>query len=181
MTTDDKYSLRNTGNLMQNIRMHLCQKQIGLSQFYCVILKSASNLEDFKKKMTLLADLFPKLIKTWLDKCLESPVWEDPSTDNMVNWSKHLFHLNGTPFNIIIDHCEGNWVGRSHFLWHAKSWGCLLTLWLPMTSILFLVEKIWRKQFRCSYLKNKSLFVNFFVHFSNLHQILEIFKHRKPS
>ena len=41
--------------------------------------------------MTLTAFVVPKLWapKTWLEKCLKSPVSEDPSTSNMVNMSKH--------------------------------------------------------------------------------------------
>ena len=34
-----------------------------------------------------------------------------------------------------------------------------------MTSILFLVETIQRKQFRCIYRKNEKLFIEFCVHF----------------
>ena len=34
-----------------------------------------------------------------------------------------------------------------------------------MTSILFLVETIQRKQFRCIYRKNEKLFLEFCVHF----------------
>ena len=30
-----------------------------------------------------------ELQKTWLDKCLKSPVSEDPLTSNMVNGPKH--------------------------------------------------------------------------------------------
>ena len=52
--------------------------------------------------------------KTWLDKCLKRPVWEDPSTGNMVNGLKHWFNLNGSTFTIFVDHCEGNAVGESH-------------------------------------------------------------------
>ena len=52
--------------------------------------------------------------KTWLDKCLKSPVWEDPSTSNMLNRRKHLFNLNNSTFTIFIDHCEGYWIGKSH-------------------------------------------------------------------
>ena len=40
-----------------------------------------------------------------------------------------------------------------------------LTHWLPMTSILFLVETIQRKQFRCIYRKNQKLLLYFCVHF----------------
>ena len=37
--------------------------------------------------MTFIDFVFLKLLapKTWLDKCLKSPVSEDPSTSNMVN------------------------------------------------------------------------------------------------
>ena len=37
--------------------------------------------------MTLIAFVFPKLrtLKTWLDKCLKSPVLEDLFASNMVN------------------------------------------------------------------------------------------------
>ena len=45
-----------------------------------------------------------------------------------------------------------------------------------MTSILFLTENIWRNQFGSKYLKNGKLFHNFFLHFRNLHEILNIFK-----
>ena len=49
-----------------------------------------------------------KLGKTWLDKCLKSPVSEHPLTGNAVNGPKHLFSLNYSTFTIFIDHCEGN-------------------------------------------------------------------------
>ena len=45
-----------------------------------------------------------------------------------------------------------------------------------MTSILFLTENIWRNQFGSNYLKKQKLFQNFFLHFRNLHEILNIFK-----
>ena len=43
-----------------------------------------------------------------------------------------------------------------------------------MTSILFLTENIWRNQFGRNYLKNKKVFLNFFLHFRNGHEILNI-------
>ena len=49
--------------------------------------KCTLNSEYFEKKMTLIDFVFLKLRapKTWLDKCLKSPVSEDPSRNNMVN------------------------------------------------------------------------------------------------
>ena len=52
------------------------------------------------------------LRKTWLDKCLKSPVSEDPFKGNMVNGPKHLFNLHDRTFTIFIDHCEDNGVGK---------------------------------------------------------------------
>ena len=43
-----------------------------------------------------------------------------------------------------------------------------------MTSILFLTENIWRNQFGSYYLKNQKLFLNYFLLFRNLHEILNI-------
>ena len=48
------------------------------------------------------------LPKTWLDNCLERPISENLSTDNMVNWPKHCCNLKGSSFTIFIGNCEGN-------------------------------------------------------------------------
>ena len=45
-----------------------------------------------------------------------------------------------------------------------------------MTSILFLTEAIYCNIFRCSYLRNKKLFLNLFLDFLNLDLILNNFK-----
>ena len=46
--------------------------------------------------------------KTWLGKCLKSPVLEEPLTSNVINGPKHCFNLNDSTFTKFIDHCEGN-------------------------------------------------------------------------
>ena len=73
-----------------------------------------------------------------------------------------LRNLHHSTFIILIDHCQVNWVGKNLPYWRAKSWDCLLTHWLPMKRILFLLETIERYQFRCNYLRNQILFLNFF-------------------
>ena len=57
------------------------------------------------------------------------------------------------------------WVGESQFYWHAEPWDYLLTHCLRMTTILFLIQTIERYQFRCNYLKNEKVFLNFFLLF----------------
>ena len=122
------------------------------------------------KKMTLTAFVFPKLqsLRKWSDKCLKSSVSEDPSTSNMVNVPKHCWNLHHSTFIIFIGHWQRNCVRESLPYWHAKSWDCLLTHWLPMKRILFLIETTWAYQFRSNYLKNKKPFLNFLLHFWNL-------------
>ena len=60
LTDDDKYSLLYRDNLMQPIQT-LSQKQKNFSQFFSEFLKSTLNFEHFQKKITLMADAFPKL------------------------------------------------------------------------------------------------------------------------
>ena len=45
-----------------------------------------------------------------------------------------------------------------------------------MSSIPFLIETISCTYFRCNYLKNKKLFLDFFVRFRNLDSILKLFE-----
>ena len=45
-----------------------------------------------------------------------------------------------------------------------------------MTSILFVTENIWRNIFGSNYLENEKLFLNFFLYFQNLREILNICK-----
>ena len=48
------------------------------------------------------------LQKTWIDKCLKSPVLQDLSRGNLVNKPEHRFSINGSTFTLFIDQCEGN-------------------------------------------------------------------------
>ena len=61
LTDDDNYCLLYRDNLTQTIQILLSQKQETFSQFFSPFLKSTLNFEHFQKKMTLIADVFPKL------------------------------------------------------------------------------------------------------------------------
>ena len=71
--------------------MQLSKKQKSFSQFLPTFLKFRLDFKHFEKKMTLIAFVFLKVRtpKTWLDKCLKSPVSEDTSTSNMTDVPKH--------------------------------------------------------------------------------------------
>ena len=118
------------------------------------------------------------LCKRWLDKCVKNPVSVDPSTSNMVNGPKHCCNVEDGSFTLFIDHSEHNSVGKSLLEWYAKYWDCLLRHWFPMASILFLIETNQRYEFRYYYLRNKRLFLHFFLHFWKLHEILKFSENR---
>ena len=123
-----------------------------------------------EKNMSLIYFVFPKLWtpNRYLYKCMKSLVSEDPSTSSIVTIPKHFWDLCHSAFIIFLDHCQVNWVEKSLSYWHAKSWVCLLTHWLPMKCILFLIEIIYRYQFRYNCAGTKKPFLNFWLHFWNL-------------
>ena len=61
LTDDDKYCLLYRDNLTQPIQILLFLKQKTFSVFFSAFLKSTLNLEHFQKRMTVIADVFPKL------------------------------------------------------------------------------------------------------------------------
>ena len=72
-------------------------------------------LNIFKKKMSVIADVFLNLLilknlVRWMSK---RPVSEHPSTANMVNGAKHFWNLNDSTFTIFIDRGEDNSIGKS--------------------------------------------------------------------
>ena len=58
---DDKYCLLYRDNLTQPIQKLLSKKQKTFSEFFSAFLKSTLNFEHFQKKMTFIANVFPKL------------------------------------------------------------------------------------------------------------------------
>ena len=61
LTADDKYSLISKDKWMERIQFHLSQKQSILYEFIFRFFESAFNFEHFKKKMTVIPYVFPKL------------------------------------------------------------------------------------------------------------------------
>ena len=112
---NEKYLVLNRDNLTIPIQMQLSQKQKSFSPFLGAFFKSKLNFKYFEKKITLRDFVFPKLLtpKTWSDKCLKTPVLADPSTSSRVNVPKYCWNLHPSILIIFIDHCQGNWVGKS--------------------------------------------------------------------
>ena len=98
----------------------------------------------------------------------------------MVNGTIHCWNLNESTFIIFMDCCEVIQVAKVSLsdMQNLRAVSCVLTNWLPITSILFLIETFYKNIFRCNYLRNEKYFLIFFS-FVNLHSILEIFKKKK--
>ena len=94
--------------------------------------------------MTLIDFVFPKLRtpNIWSDKCLKSPISQDPSISNMVKVAKHCWNLH-TIFIILIElndklsllktgyfSLEANVLTSSPKIWHVKNKGILQLNWL---------------------------------------------------
>ena len=62
LNNDDKYSLLYRDNLTQSIKILLSQKQKTFFPFFSTFLKTTLKFETFQTKMTLIADVFPKLV-----------------------------------------------------------------------------------------------------------------------
>ena len=107
LATDKKYPVLNRDNLMIPTQMQLSYKQKNLFDFLLYFWNLDKNCNIQNKNLTRTAFVVSKIStpKTWLDKCLKSPVLEEPSTRNMVNVPKHCWNLHHSSFVIFIDHC----------------------------------------------------------------------------
>ena len=64
LTANDKYSFNGKDKWMQTIQMPLSQKENNFPEFFSSFFEFALNFENFQKKMSLMAYVFPKLPTT---------------------------------------------------------------------------------------------------------------------
>ena len=113
MAAYEKYSLLNSDNLTQPIKMQLSKKQKTLFELFSQFFKSRLIFELFEKRMNLPVMHWQDygLRKASLDKCLRRLDSEQSTKSNMVNDSKHCLNLDESNFSI--DQCKRNWAGKS--------------------------------------------------------------------
>ena len=77
---------------MQTIQILLSQKQKIFSQFFSAFFESALNFENFQKKMTLIAYVFPKLptTKNVLRQMSKSSRFTEPVDRRHGKWAEAL-------------------------------------------------------------------------------------------
>ena len=137
-------SLIDRDNLTIPIQIQLHQKHKNVSLFFLAFLKYSWNFEHFGEKDYAHRFVFPKLRTTnaWSDKRLKSLVSDNHWTSNTGNVPNQCWNLHHIILIIFTHHFQVNLVGKSLCFWDTKSWDCLLTHWLPMKRILFLIETI---------------------------------------
>ena len=92
LTSGDKYNLRKSENLPRPIQMQLSKKQKNFSKVFAQFLKSTSNIEQFEKKMSLMADIFRKLqsAKNVVRKMSKKPRLRTPFDNQHAKGSRKL-------------------------------------------------------------------------------------------
>ena len=144
LAADEKCPVVNRDNLTIRIQMQLSEKRKTFSIIFNAFLKCRLNFQYFETKDDPHRFWIFEITdsENVVRQISKSPSLEDPSTRNMVNVSKHCWNLHRSTFIIFIDHYQVNWVWIRVPYWHAKSWYCLVTHWLPIKSIVFLIETI---------------------------------------
>ena len=92
LSASGKYSILNRDNLREALQIKLSQKQKHFLDFISAFLKSILNFKHFqKKKMALIADVFPKLRtpKKVVKQISKKSNFSGPLTSNMLRGTKH--------------------------------------------------------------------------------------------
>ena len=116
--------------------------------------------------------------KRFLLKRLEGLASKHDSVINVLTGSKQGSKMESITIILFPHDFQVNWVGKSLIYSDLKSSDCLLTHWLPMTSIPAAICRIFCNNFKRYYLKNATLFLDFLLHFWNVHEIYKILKKR---
>ena len=87
---------------------------------------------------------------------------ENPLAVNALTSPKNSWNLQKRTFILIFHHIGQNWVTKSCFYSDLRFQDFLLTRWLPTSSIVIVIETLYRYQFKSNYLKSQKFFSNFF-------------------
>ena len=81
-------------------------------------------------------------------------------------------------FYLVFSSFSGKLIWKMSPLVSDEILGFLFTYWLPMANIIFRVSRISNSEMKCNYLKEEKPFLDFLLHFLNLHQILNTLKEK---
>ena len=159
LTPDDKYSLRYMPIFWQQIQTLLSQKGKTFYGFFIAFLKCAWNLEHSEKK-----EEYPSLIITEIIASERDVYLRDVNGIGTLPTLPLHHYFSVFP-----------WI-RDKLSWKKSALVTseifrVLTRWLPMTSIPVAICRFSNNNFKRLYLKKDRLFMDFLLHFWNVHEI----------
>ena len=116
----------------------------------------------------------------YLFNCITRLLSENALPVNVFAGPKNSENLQKSTFILIFHQYVENWVRKSYFWSYLRFYDCLLTGWLPTTSILVETERIYRYQFKSNDLKHHRPFPLLFFHFSYVYDISNVLKKNEP-
>ena len=134
-------------------RLYLKKERVFLI-FYC-ISEMSIKFRTFPKKRRVS---WPNYYRNYcirnrcLLKRLKGLASAHHSVINALTGSKHCWSQKGTTIFLFFREFQINWVGKSLPESHLKSSYCLLTRWLPVTSILVAISRLSDNKFKRLYL-----------------------------
>ena len=167
LSAGDKYSRHNRENLPLPIQIQLSKKPKTFCCFFIEFLECKLNVEHFEEQLNLIAYVFLKLltpkdvvIEMHKSSCFWKPFHSQhvKESQKLVKPAENHFCARFASFGVKLKL-------KKSFLFSLRFLDCLLTRRLPMTSILVIIRRIYRYQFKCNYLKNQRHFATFLLNF----------------
>ena len=137
MSADGKYSLSDIWNLHQLIQMLLSKKKHFLTFFS--IFEICIKFSSFWKNRWLSYPMYfqnYRLWITWLHKCLNSLVSENPSTVNMPKPAKLFSSQHDNFFIIFFYYSKSDWLPKFLCWGYFNPKDILLKSWVLMISMI---------------------------------------------
>ena len=138
--------------------------------FFCNF-RISLNFQCSEKNMGLVSQvnhklLTPKDVLIYMDN--RACFWKSFGSEHVNESQKLLKSLE----NYFYPNFSSFWARLSLeklFLIRSEISGPLVNTWLPTTSILVVIGRIYRCEFKTNYLKNHNFFPSFFLQFWNIH------------
>ena len=177
---------------MSRIPAAICR--IFCNNFKCYYLKNGQLFQNFllhfwnvheiynflKKRMSVLASFFPKLLfpKEVATETSRSFRFKKPFGNQRVNGFQAPLKVARHHYYPFFPWIPGKLSWKKTALLWSKILRLLLKHWLPMTRITAAICRIFGNNFQRYYLKNESLFLDFLLRFWNVPEIYNIYEKR---
>ena len=137
-------------------------------------------LNIFKKNMMVIANVLPNLqtVNIFVPTLSKKRRFRTRFDIPHLKASQILAKSPWERFYLVFSSFSGKLIWKMSPLVSDEILGFLFTYWLPMANIIFRVSRISNSEMKCNYLKEEKPFLDFLLHFLNLHQILNTLKEK---